>query len=104
MRPVLSLELFGHSLPKPGLALVLIVLAALFFLANRGGGLVGDDSERMGTGIERECPRCGRRFHPEHVEVLSSGDVRRFHDERCPGCGWDYDWGHPKPGGAGGGW
>jgi hypothetical protein len=105
---LLAVELFGRSLPEPGFAVVVFVLIALFFLINRSSPdqtIAPNGPRQSGTGRQHECQRCGRRFQPERVELLSSGDVRRWIDDHCPGCGWDIDRGEPnKPGGAGARW
>lgn len=93
MAEIFALEVFGRDLPSPGLAVAVILLVAAAFLVNRSdkSGNAGE----TGTGMQFECRRCGVEFQPEKVELLDSGDVRKYRDERCPHCGWELDWGDP---------
>ena len=100
---IYGFALFGHELPAPGVAVAIVVLMVGAFFASRGSGEGGE--RVVGHGRMHRCPRCGRDFQIEQVELLSSGDVRRWIDDRCPNCGWDLDWGSPnKPGGSSGTW
>lgn len=90
---VLAVEVFGYTLPSPGIGLVAVLFIVAVFLFNRSsGGLTGDTKE---VGIEHECPRCGRHYKPEKVQVMDSGDTYHSYDDHCPGCGWDYKLGDP---------
>lgn len=98
-----AVELFGHDLPSPGVAVVILIFFVGVFLVSRGQD--GRHEGQVERGRKYECERCGREYQIEHVELLASGDVRRWIDDRCPNCGWDKDWGAPKrPGGSGGRW
>ena len=97
-------ELFGHDVPAPGIAIAVIALMVGFFIVSRNDPRTG--AESVGRGQMHRCKRCGRDFQPERVELLKNGDVHHFIDERCPGCGWDLEWGDPRkrPGGSSGTW
>ena len=90
---IFAFQVFGHDLPNPGIAIAFIALSAGVFLFNRSNPPVGD---ARGVGIEHECPRCGRRYKPEQVQLTASGDAHHTYDDRCPGCGWDYNRGDPE--------
>ena len=100
---VIVLAFLGRDLPNPGFALVGLLLLGGFVLYSRNNISTGNV---QGHGRMYRCERCGRDFQPERVELLSTGDTRHFIDDRCPGCGWDLDWGDPdkRPGGSSGTW
>lgn len=91
---LLALELFGYSLPSPGIAAVLVLGIAAFFLVNRSNS--GQEIDQTATGKAYECKRCGAEFQIDHVELLPSGDVHRFRNEACPECGWRLGSGDPN--------
>ncbi len=103
-------EIFGHKIPPVGTSVVVVIAIVLFFLLSRNGGLDGGGGGRggrVGRGRVVQCTRCGRNYQPQQVELMASGDVRNYYDDRCPNCGWDLDWGNADkkgPGGASGGW
>lgn len=106
---LLALELFGRTLPTPGFGVAAAVFMVVFFLMSRNGGLNAGGSaggRPVGRGRMYQCDRCGTSFQPEKVELLSNGQTRSLHDERCPNCGWDIDWREPnkKTGGSSGTW
>jgi hypothetical protein len=101
---VLGFELFGQEVPGIGMsAVVLILMVGVFLVSRSSGG--GGDLRHATSGQMHRCRRCGRDFQTEQVELLASGDVKRWIDDRCPNCGWDLEWGSPnKPGGSSGTW
>jgi len=102
---VLALHVFGHAVPTGGPAIAVAALVLGFFAVSRSDGKSGTKPGRVGRGRMHTCHRCGRQFQPEQVELLSTGEVREWIDERCPNCGWELDWGEPrKPGGSSGRW
>jgi hypothetical protein len=108
---VYAAQVFGHDFPAPGIGVIALIFVVGFFVVSRSAGeagvdLGGNGPRRRGSGRMHQCRRCGRNFQPEQVELLDNGEVRKWIDDRCPGCGWDVDWGNPdnKPGGASGRW
>ncbi len=107
-----AIELYGRPVSTPVLILGGVAFLILFFMVAADGGLGdGTGAGARGGAVRRgrmyRCQRCGTRFQPERVELLSSGDTRTTFDERCPNCGWELDWGDPdrkKLGGASGTW
>ena len=106
----LAFAVFGIKVPELGLLAPLLIVAVLFLLFNRNGGLGADSAEggEVGTGRMFQCTRCGRNFQPASKQKLPNGQVRSEYDDRCPNCGWDLDWGDAdnttRPGGDSGGW
>lgn len=107
---LMGVEVLGRDLPSSSFVIALILLGILFLVFNRNGGLqetAGGGAGKTGRGRVFQCTRCGRNFQPEQVELLAGGNTRVTYDDRCPGCGWDLEWGDAdkkRPGGASGGW
>lgn len=101
---VFGFEFLGQEVPGAGISLVVLALMVGVFIVSRSEGGRGEP-RHVTHGPVHHCQRCGREFQTEQIELLASGDVKRWIDDRCPNCGWDLDWGSPnKPGGASGRW